>query len=447
MKVSVIGLGISGFYTAMFLKKRGIDVCVNDIKKENELNKDYVRKIKEVGCEVSFGGYDRKAILKSDMIVISPGVPKDLDILNEARKIGIPVIGEIELAYKFVKSPIIAITGTNGKSTVTSLIGEILKGAGINVFVGGNIGRPFISFLLEDKRYEYIVLEISSFQLDTIKSFSPSISIILNITPDHLDRYRSFDDYVKSKLSLIENQRYGYAILNDEDKILSQVSPKGVRVLRYGIEKKQGRCAFIDGDSIVLCLDNVEKRFPIRDIRLRGEHNLLNLMPAIISSIIIGINRDLIEDAVRRFKGLPHRIEFVFEKDGIAFYDDSKATNIDSSIKAIRSFKEPIILIAGGKDKGLSYFELAKEAKGRVKYAVFIGETADRMKMEFEKEGIRSEIADTMQDAVSKAVSRAEKGDIVLLSPAASSFDMFRDYAHRGDEFKKAVMRIFDEGR
>ncbi len=444
MKVSVIGLGISGFYTALFLKKRGIDVCVNDIKKEDDLNKDYVERIKEIGCEVRSGGYDKRTILESDIIVVSPGVPEHLDILDEARKIGIPVIGEIELAYRFVKSPIIAITGTNGKSTATSLIGEIFKSAGLDVFVGGNIGRPFISCLLEDKKYEYIVLEVSSFQLDTIKDFSPFISIILNITPDHLDRYKSFDDYVKSKLKLVENQRSGYAILNDEDGILSQVSPKGIKVLRYGIKKKQGRCAFLDRDSIIFCLDNIKKRFPVDGIRLRGEHNLLNIMPAIISSMILGIKEELVENTIKRFKGLPYRIELVFKKDGIAFYDDSKATNIDSSIKAIKSFKEPVILIAGGKDKGLNYSELAKEAKGKVKYAVFIGETANKMKMEFEKERIRSEIADTMYEAVSKAVSRAEKGDVVLLSPATSSFDMFRDYEHRGDEFKKAVKRMFD---
>ncbi len=454
-KVTVIGLGITGFYTALYLSSRKARVFVNDIKPEGRLNQEYVNRLKNLNIELKTGGYDERGILESDMIVISPGVPKDLSILKKAKELNIPVIAEMELAYRMIKKPIIAITGTNGKSTVTSLIGHILKCAGIKVFVGGNIGRPLISYLVHDKSaIDIIVLEVSSYQLDGIEKFSPFISIILNITPDHLDRYTSFNEYVNSKLKIFKNQEKGsYVILNDDDSLLANARPPSeARVLRYGVKRRQGRIAFIENrgnssnSSIRVCFNKKELKFSLKNRSLLGLHNTTNLMPAIISSLILDVDKRIIQDAINGFKGLPHRLEPVLEKNGILFIDDSKATNVDSTVKAINSINRPIILIAGGKDKGLDYRHLARMAKGKVKHAIFIGETALILAKEF-KNLVSSETAQDMYEAVSKAYSKAEKGEAILLSPACSSFDMFRDYSHRGETFKDAIRRIFDDSK
>ena len=444
--VSVIGAGITGFYTSIFLIKNGANVHISDIKPAEMLNKEYLLKLEKLGCSIHAGGYDEDAIMNSDLIVISPGVPPDLDILNKARNKGIPVIGEIELAYRFCKYPIIAITGTNGKSTVTSMLADVLKKAGIKVFVGGNIGTPFISCLIEKKMWDFVLLEISSFQLDTTYTFSPFISIILNITADHLDRYKSFEDYIKSKFRIFKNQTPSdYLILNDDDKILSELNPAFVKTLRFGKEKKDGRVAFLENDKIKVCFDGIEWSYSIKEIPLIGEHNFLNVMAVIVASMILGIEKEVIQKAIKGFKPLPHRLEPVLEKDGVLFIDDSKATNIDSVIKAVNSISGPVILIAGGKDKGLDYSLLAKGIRERLKHAILIGESAPVMYKVFSKFGISSEVAGDMKEAVLKASLKAKKGDTVLLSPACSSFDMFKDYSHRGMVFREAVRSIISE--
>lgn len=445
-KVSVIGLGITGFYTALFLASKGAEVFINDIAREDKLNKEYVNKLKSLNVRLKTGRYDEKGILESDIIVISPGVPRNLKILRKARQLSIPIMGEMELAYRMIKKPIIAITGTNGKSTVTSLIGHILQHAGIKAFVGGNIGRPLISYLTQkNDDVDVIVLEVSSYQLDSIEKFSPFISIILNIAPDHLDRYDSFEDYFNSKLNIFKNQEKGsYIILNDDDRRLSSVKiPSGPSVLFYGVEKTKHRVAFVEGNRIKIYFNEQELGFSLRGVKLLGLHNITNLMPAIMSSLILNVSKEIIQEAIKKFRGLRHRLEPVLEKDGILFINDSKATNVDSTIKAIESIKRPIILIAGGKSKGLDYSPLIESAKGKVKHAVLIGEIAPVLLKQFSNL-IPSEMVQDMYEAVLKAYQRASKGDAVLLSPACSSFDMFRDYSHRGEIFKDAIRRIFN---
>ncbi len=437
-KVTVIGLGVTGFYSASFFAKRGLDVSVMDIKKEEELRKDYVEGLKRIGVEIIAGRYDERCILESDIVILSPSVPVDLPVLEKAREKGVCVIGELEFASRMIEKPIVAITGTNGKSTVTTLIGNILRRAGKKVFVGGNIGRPLISYFEQDEEAEIFVLEVSSYQLDSVEKFSPFISVILNITPDHLDHYGRFERYVESKLKIFRNQKpESYLILNDDDKILSQISPSNVKVLRYGIQKRWNRDAYIE-DGKIKCL-GIE--FSFEDIKLIGMHNIVNLMPVILCCLLLDVEKEIIEKEIREFKGLPHRLEFVLEKEGIAFFDDSKATNVDSAVSAIKSIERPIILIAGGKDKGGGYRQLKEAAKEKVKHAVLLGEASTLIAKEFEGE-ISYEMAKDMYDAVEKAYSKAKKGDAILLSPACSSFDMFKDYSHRGEVFKDAIRRI-----
>jgi len=447
-KVSIIGLGITGFYTALFLKKNGADVYVSDIKGMDELKKEYVDKLKYLGCHIKAGGYDEKTILDSDILVLSPGVSSDLDVVKKAKECGVEVIAEIELAYRFCPYPIVAITGTNGKSTVTSMIGHVFEQSGVKVFVGGNLGKPFISCLLEDQNWDLIVLEISSFQLENIKEFCPYVSIILNITPDHMDRYKDFRHYADTKLKIFKNQKENsFLILNDDDPILSKIKTEKVKVLRFGKEEKQNRTAFLKNDSIEICFNGIKEDFSVKDIPLLGEHNIINTMPVLLVAFIFGIKKSILQKAVSSFKPLPHRLEPVFQKQGILFINDSKATNVDSAIKAIEGIDASVILIAGGKNKGLDFSCLAEKAKGKVKHAVFIGESAFYMLKEFKDRGISSELANDMYEAVSKAVAKAKKGDVVLFSPACASFDMFESYSHRGEVFKETVRRIFNDER
>ena len=445
-RISVLGLGITGFYSGFFLKKKGADVFISDIKKKYELKKEYLDKLEQLGCHIKTGGYDEGVILSSDILVLSPGVPSKSDIVKKAREYGVEVIGEIELAYRFCPWPIIAITGTNGKSTVTTMIAHVLEQSGARVFAGGNLGKPFISCFLEDQSWDFIVLEISSFQLETIKEFCPFVSIILNISPDHMDRYKSFQDYASTKLKIFQNQKENsFLILNDDDPILSQIKAEKVKLLRFGQEKGYNRSAFLERDFIKVCFNGVEMEFSTKDISLVGEHNVINTMPVLLVSSILKIKKGVIQNAISSFKPLPHRLEPVFEKKGIIFIDDSKSTNVDSAVKAIQGINRPVVLIAGGKNKGLDFSYLAEKAKNSVKHVVLIGESAYSMFMEFKNKGISTEMACDMYEAVSKAVSKAQSGDVVLLSPACASFDMFKDYSHRGEVFKEAVRKIFNE--
>jgi UDP-N-acetylmuramoylalanine--D-glutamate ligase len=389
------------------------------------------------------GGHNRETFLNAELIILSPGVPNDMALLVAARKRDIPVIGELELASRLIDTPIIAVTGTNGKSTGTAFLGDMLEKAGFEVFVGGNIGTPLMVYAEGEGTADYVVVEVSSFQLDTVETFCPFVSIILNISPDHLDRYPNYEAYVQSKLKIFKNQGPGqYVILNDSDERLCSVNPtSGVSIFRYGTKEKEGRHAFIQDTKIRASIDsNQIDYFSFESFGLPGKHNLENCLALVLVGRTLGIDRVVIQKSIDEFKGLPHRLELVGESGGVSFYNDSKATNVDAAIKAVTSFDRTLILIAGGRHKGADYTPLVRAAEGRVKKAIFLGEARDLLAGSFGGI-IPFSIAENMEEAVSKAFSWAKSGDVVLLAPACSSFDMFSDYSHRGEVFRAAVER------
>jgi len=443
--ITVIGAGISGLYAAKWLTKLGAKVKISEFRELAELPEDFIKQIAAENIFLETGRHSEPIVLSSQLIVVSPGVPETIPILKKAKSLNIPVIGELELACNFIDIPIIAVTGTNGKSTVTSLIGEIVLAAGLNAFIGGNLGTPFTSVLFEDDfRPEVAVLEISSFQLDTAFSFKPKVGVLLNVTPDHLDRYSSFKDYIASKASMFKLQAKGdIAIINDDDEVSREIPlPSGITVLRYGKNYRPGLSAFISGDS-VHAVDTAMKEWSIKPGEAIKGHNVENLMAAVLAAKAIGITEPVIKKAVIEFKGLHHRLEYVANWKGIEFYNDSKATNVDSAVKAVSGFDKQIILIAGGKHKGSSYEKLAHACKNKVKKAILLGEAKDLIANDL-RNATEIMFVDNMEDAVKKAAHIASAGDIVLLSPACSSFDMFDNYSHRGRIYCEAIEKIIN---
>ncbi len=443
-RVLVVGLGESGLAAARWLIRQGSQVTVSERQKEPDLDKDVLTDLLGSGVKLELGGHKVKTFLEADLIVVSPGVSLDIKPLAEAREKGVSIIGEIELASRYLKTPFIAVTGTNGKSTVVSLIGDILLKGGRDVFVGGNIGCPLTDYVGREQVADYVVLEVSSFQLDSTQAFSPDVSLILNISPDHLDRYADYHSYARSKEKIFENQGPGQIlILNDDDPWLSKLQPKnGSTVYRYGLKFKPGRHAFLDNGKIVAKLQGEQMiKVYLDRFALPGNHNIANLMAVVLTSLALNISPYDIQDVIDHFKGLPNRMELVGKVRGVAFYDDSKATNIDAAIKSVTSFAEPVVLIAGGRHKGSDYLPLVEAASGRVKGAVFLGEASSLLAEAFDNK-VSWHKATDMINAVSLAFDQSQEGDVVLLAPACSSFDMFRDFKHRGEVFKEAVRRL-----
>lgn len=442
--ILVVGLGKSGLAAVRWLAKHGARVSASEVKAETDMDPRVLREIMELGVTLEAGGHRRETFLAADEIILSPGVPLDMEPLTAARERGIPVLGEMELACRLVDAPMVAITGTNGKSTVTALVGAMLENEGLSVFVGGNLGTPLIDYGAREEKADYVVVEVSSFQLDTMTSFHPRVAVLLNISPDHLDRYASYDAYVQSKLSIFHNQGAGdWAVLNDDDPALSGFTPPpGVAVLRYGREKGENRHAYLEGKRIMGCLPGeAMKEFSPDQCSLRGEHNRENLMASLLAGLALRVRPSVIQKTLDTFRGLPHRLEFVGRIRGVDFYDDSKATNVDAALRSVRSFGTPLVLIAGGRDKGGDYSPLVRAAEGRVKQAVLLGESRFLMAKAFEG-AIPYSMAEDMEDAVAQAFSCAGPNEAVLLAPACSSYDMFTDYAHRGRVFKEAVERL-----
>jgi UDP-N-acetylmuramoylalanine--D-glutamate ligase len=370
--------------------------------------------------------------LEADEIVVSPGVPLDIEPLKAARQKGVPIVSEIELASRYLQGEIVAITGSNGKTTTTTLIGEILKATGRPVQVGGNIGVA-MSGLVESSTPQTInVVETSSFQLDGIRTFRPHVGVLLNITPDHLDRYTDFQAYRASKFRLFENQsEHDMAVLNQDDPcVYPPPTPIRSHVLTFSRKSMPGKDLILDGQRVM----------STDEVPLRGAHNVENVLAAMVTAACYDVPPDRIAEAVRRFKGVEHRIEFVAKVRGVEFFNDSKATNVDSAIKAVESFTKNILIVLGGKDKGASYAPLVKVMEGRVKHVLLIGTAAktisDAIGNRFPKTFVT-----TMDDVVGKAIELSSPGDVVLLSPACASFDMFENYEHRGRVFKNAVKR------
>jgi UDP-N-acetylmuramoylalanine--D-glutamate ligase len=438
-KVLVVGLARTGLATAKFLKDKGSMVSTTEMKPKEEM-REAVQELEEKDFFMEWGGHQTETFLKQDLIVVSPGVDLKIEPIQAASNKGIQILSEIELAYEFIDIPIIAVTGTNGKTTTTLLIGEMLKEEGKKVGVGGNVGDPLILFAEGGDRWEVLVVEISSFQLEAIEEFRPRISVLLNITEDHLDRYTGYEEYIEAKARIFANQNSGdVAVLNGDDPIVLGFREKvKAKKILFSLRERLSEGAYANGDNIVLKLGAKEEKYSLAKTPLKGIHNVENMMAALTAARVYGCSKKAIETVLNRFEGLEHRLEFVREIKGVRFYNDSKGTNVGSVVKSLQSFSEPVILIAGGKDKNGDLGPLRELIRSRVKQLILIGEAKKRMNREL---GNLTDTAmtQTLEEAVLLAYQIARKGDVVLLSPACSSFDMFKDYKERGKVFKDAV--------
>lgn len=439
-KATVTGLGVSGIASARWLLQAGAQVTISEIRPLEAFDPKLVAELRATGITIEAGGHLKETFFQADLIVLSPGVPLGMPLCVGAREKGIPVIGEMELAAHILRTPVIAITGTNGKSTVTECMGELLRGAGLKAFVGGNLGTPLMTYAIGPQTDDWVVAEVSSFQLDTSPSFRPRAAVILNITPDHLDRYADFNAYIRSKHTIARNQGPGdHLILNDADPHLAHFEPAGPTILRYGIDETERRHAFIRNRVAVLRMPSgISTHFSLASFALPGRHNLENVMAVILTALAVDIPEAAIQQAVDRFRALPNRLEKVGEHNGVSFYNDSKATNVDAAVRSIESVPAPIVLIAGGRHKGSDYRPLVEAGEKRIRHAILIGEARELIAADFSGR-ISLSMAETLEEAVEEAVARAKPGDTVLLAPACSSFDMFSDYAHRGKVFREAV--------
>ena len=443
-KVIVVGLGNSGIGSALLLKREGAIVSVTDENDTEDIRKN-ARPLQEKYIDLELGQHTEAFLSETELFVISPGVENSSLPMRYAKDNNIPVISELELGYLFCRGPIVAVTGTNGKSTVVSLLGDILRHAGFTVNVCGNIGNSLSGEASHIDKKTVVILETSSFQLEWIESFRPKISVILNVTEDHLDRYRSFEDYVATKKRIFKNQKASdVTILNYDDKNLRNLikSEKIASRLLCFSARGQVEGIYLDKGNVKTFLKNKVKRlFTLEKANLKGEHNAENVLASALVATLLGAKKDSIEKTVKEFKPLLHRFEKVATIEGIDFIDDSKATNVDSTYRALKSLDRPAVLIAGGKDKNLPYGKILSVMKKHVKKLVLIGETKGKMGEVFKK-FVPLEKSDTLEEAVQAAFKSASPGDCVLLSPMCSSFDMFRDYKHRGEVFKETVEKL-----
>ncbi|MDY6838295.1 MAG: UDP-N-acetylmuramoyl-L-alanine--D-glutamate ligase [Thermodesulfobacteriota bacterium] len=459
-KVVVLGLANTGLSVVRFLRKQGARVVAADIMSQEDLG-HYAEKALAMGAGLDLGPHKAETFSACDLIVVSPGVPHTIEPLKTARAKGVPVVGELELAARHIHEPIVAITGTNGKTTTTSLVGEMLRASGLDVFVGGNIGQPLIDYVDKGLRTNTIVAEVSSFQLDTMESFRPKVAVLLNITEDHLDRYSDFQGYVRSKGRIFENQETtDVAILNQADPWTGELEKKvPARKLYFNIPARTSSTgpprggrghgagesphgAQIRGDEIMCSLPgHPAVVLSLAKFRLAGVHNVENAAAASLAALSSGASVSGIQKALDRFKGLEHRLQYVKTINGVAYYDDSKATNVDAVVRALESFDAPVILIMGGRDKGGSYAGLGERVKTRVKKLIAFGESKKSILAVLA--GLTdSQGATSLDEAVHLAEKTGSAGDVVLLSPGGSSFDMFANYAERGEAFQRAVQSL-----
>ncbi|MGC2550417.1 MAG: UDP-N-acetylmuramoyl-L-alanine--D-glutamate ligase [Candidatus Sulfotelmatobacter sp.] len=446
-RVLVVGLGKSGVASALFLKAHGAQVTVSDTKSGDDLRNE-IPTLLDHGITVETGGHGERTFRGQDLIVVSPGVPVDAPPLVQARSLGEMVIGEIELAAQFLPGPIVAITGSNGKTTTTTLTGEILTAGGLPTLVGGNIGTPAISLAERAKPESVIVLEVSSFQLETIQSFHPKVAVVLNVTPDHLDRHGTLEAYVNAKARIFENQTSeDFAVLNaDDSTCVAMANRTRAQVFWFSRQKEVKRGAWVRDGAIVFRdglgpEETVQREIMLAsEIPLKGAHNLENVLAAVCAGMLMGCTPGKIRQAVRDFKAVEHRLEYVATLRGVDYYNDSKATNVDATIKALESFPANIHLILGGKDKGSDYSVLNDLLRHRVKRVYTIGAAA--AKIESQIKNVEVVHAETLENAVRKANASAEPGDVVLLAPACASFDQFKNYEQRGQVFKEMVRRL-----
>lgn len=442
-QISVIGAGRSGVGAAKLVKKVGGIPFVSDsgdVKKNDNSFND----LKENNIEFETGKHSNK-VYDCSMMIVSPGVPFESKVLSIARGKNIKMFSEIEFAYHYCEGKIIAITGTNGKTTTTSLCGHIFNTCDIKTHVAGNIGLAFSEISMDVKKNEFVALEVSSFQLDLIDKFKPEVAVILNITPDHLDRYENkLENYAESKQRIYKNQdEDDYLILNsDNEAVTSYLKEHSSKSFYFSLDKHLENGCFVDRDDVIFAHSGVEQfRCKRNDIKIRGEHNLANAMAVINAAKVYELNNEKIVRALQSFESVEHRLELVREIGGVKFINDSKATNVDSVWYALRSFDEPVFLILGGQDKGNDYNQVKNLALERVKKIYAIGSSAEKIFNFFHKD-IKVEIKDSMEHVVNSVIHEAREGDVVLLSPACASFDMYENYEQRGRAFKEAVNNL-----
>jgi UDP-N-acetylmuramoylalanine--D-glutamate ligase len=441
-KVLVVGLGKSGLAAALFLRQRGALVTVSDARSADQLTKE-IPALLEAGIMVEAGGHGLLTFRRQDLIVVSPGVPLDTPELAQVRSFGLPVIGELELAARFLKGNILAITGSNGKTTTTTLVGEILERAGLPTLVGGNIGVPVVALIDGSTDTSWSVLEVSSFQLESTEQFHPKIAVILNITPDHLDRHGSFENYAQAKERILASQNeQDFVVLNaDNTRAAASAERAKAQIYRFSIEHSVEKGAWLEAGWVVFRHspnEAPERIILLSAIPLKGAHNVENVLAAVVAARLAGAPVDAIRSAIEAFHAVEHRLEFVATIDGVAFYNDSKATNVDAAAKAIAAFPGGIHLILGGKDKNSDYTQLAQLLRERVSAVYTIGAAA--AKIESQLRGVVSLLScETLDRAVSSAAAAARPGEVILLAPACSSFDQFENYEQRGSIFKQLV--------
>ena len=444
-RVLVVGLGKSGLAAALFLRDRGARVTVSDTRSAHALAKD-IPALLEAGIMVESGGHGLLTFRRQDLIVVSPGVPLDTPEVAQAILFGLPVIGELELASRFLEGHIVAITGSNGKTTTTTLIGKIFADAGLPSLVGGNIGLPVIDLIPKSKPDTWSILEVSSFQLETTVEFRPNIALVLNITPDHLDRHKTFERYAAAKAMITTQQTpEDYLVLNAEDKPTQMVAAKTRAQIFWfsGVRRiKQG--AFVHGENIFWLAKEggtPEAVLPVAEIALRGAHNVENVLAAVCAGKLAGVSSESIRASVATFHAVEHRLEPVRTLNGVTYFNDSKATNVDAALKALASFPSGVHLILGGKDKASDYTQLAPLLRERAVAVYTIGSAAE--KIERELAGVVKIVtAGTLKSAVESASAAAKPGEVVLLAPACSSFDQFENYEHRGRVFRECVAAL-----
>lgn len=440
--VLVFGSGISGIGAAGLLEERGASVTLYD--GNDKLDVEEIRgKMKDgAKTDIVLGEFPEELLGKLDLVIISPGVPTDLPIVNRMRESDIPVVGEIELAYELGKGEVLAITGTNGKTTTTALLGEIMKAVYDSAFVVGNIGIPYTNVVDETRDDSVIVAEMSSFQLESIVDFRPRVSAILNITPDHLNRHHTMEAYIQAKKNVAINQTAeDTCVLNYEDEVLREFGETlQTKVLYFSSKRKLDKGIYLEDGNIIYRNPDECLVCNVKELKLLGVHNYENVMAAVAMAAAYGVPMDSIRKTIKEFAGVEHRIEFVAEKNGVAYYNDSKGTNPDAAIRGIQAMNRPTYLIGGGYDKQSEYKEWIESFDGKVKKLLLIGQTREKIAKEAEECGFTDiMLLDTFEDAVLTAAKLAVPGEAVLLSPACASWGMFKNYEERGDKFKEIV--------
>jgi len=441
-RVLVVGLARTGLVSALFSAAYGAKVTATDERPIPEVA-EAAEKLRVAGVKLELGGFVPPTFLEQDLIVVSPGVPAKIEPLENARAKGIPVWSEIELAWRFLRGKLVAITGSNGKTTTTSLVAHILKTSNVPTLIGGNIGTPLLALVETSVDTSVTVAEISSFQLETIDSFRPEIGVLLNLTPDHLDRHITFEEYAGAKMRMFENQlEKDIALLNADDPEVTKRMPAKPKIFWFSRQKRVATGAFLRDDQIIFRHEGSEVELArLADIQLRGQHNVENVLASCAAAYLAGAVPAAIAAGVKSFRGVEHRLEFVAELSGVQYYNDSKATNVDAAVKAVEAFPGPLVVILGGRDKGSPYAPLRELLHERARLALLIGESAEKIAADL-GDAVAFENAGTLQQALHIAARHVQPGDTVLLAPACSSFDQFENYEHRGRVFKELVAQM-----